>query len=377
MALRRTSGIVDPPVYDEVNEVGMLTLTFYHGRALLRSPYTRYVGGTVDYFDYVNGNSLTMEGLRGFVSDCRPLCDKDKTKFYLKLKENLYKGCRFLKLFVQHADLDSMLREEAINGEIRQDVVDDEDVGFESRNLGTIFMARNERMLVDYDSLSDGSSGSDDDDVLVDDEYDMEEDDALFDLHVDEGAEEGKASFNHIEFISQNIHDEINNVEGDRDFIGNGDGGFRSEHDSSDDDGHCKLDSFPKYNSKIDERNPRFAIGILFSCRVELKTAIDTLSIKDARDVKYIRNENKRVRVVCRDDECKWYIYARKLSGETGLQIRGCHLDHTCIPVYDNKTLKSSWLAKHYVKKFRNSPSLRAVDFRKEMNLKLGQHVSK
>ncbi|GAA0156172.1 hypothetical protein LIER_13725 [Lithospermum erythrorhizon] len=104
---------------------------------------------------------------------------------------------------------------------------------------------------------------------------------------------------------------------------GNDDDRFRSEHDSSGDDDHSKLDRFPKYNSKIDERNPR------------------------------------------------------KLGGEAGLQIRGCHLDHTCIPVYDNETLKSSWLAKHYVKKFRNSPTLKAYDFRKEINLKLGHHVSK
>ncbi|GAA0155540.1 hypothetical protein LIER_38110 [Lithospermum erythrorhizon] len=166
MALRRTPGIIDPPVYDEVDEVGVLTLTLYHGG-----------------------------------------------------KE--------VELFVQRADLDSMLREEAVNGEINLVDVDDED-----------------------------------------------------------GAEEGKATFNHTEFISQSIHDEINNIEGDRDCIGNDDEGFRSEHDSSDDDDHCKLDSFPKYNSKTDERNPRFAIGMLFSCRVELKTTIDTFEYQRCKGCK-------------------------------------------------------------------------------------------
>ncbi|GAA0156965.1 hypothetical protein LIER_14330 [Lithospermum erythrorhizon] len=45
--------------------------------------------------------------------------------------------------------------------------------------------------------------------------------------------------------------------------------------------------------------------------------------------------------------------------------------------VYDNKTLKSSWLEKHYEKKFRNSPNYRRSDFRKELALKVGQHVSR
>ncbi|KAG9152821.1 hypothetical protein Leryth_017645 [Lithospermum erythrorhizon] len=36
---------------------------------------------------------------------------------------------------------------------------------------------------------------------------------------------------------------------------------------------------------------------MLFSSREELKAAIDTFNIKDARDIKYVRNEKSRVRM--------------------------------------------------------------------------------
>ncbi|GAA0162046.1 hypothetical protein LIER_43592 [Lithospermum erythrorhizon] len=116
---------------------------------------------------------------------------------------------------------------------------------------------------------------------------------------------------------------------------------------------------------------------MLFGSRQELKHAIDTHNIKDDRDIKYLRNENGRVKAICKNSMCKWFIYANRLSGEVGLQIRKWNLDHTCIHVYDNKTLSLSWLAKYYAKKFRNSLTYKASDFIKEMGLKLGQHMSK
>ncbi|GAA0155000.1 hypothetical protein LIER_12830 [Lithospermum erythrorhizon] len=116
---------------------------------------------------------------------------------------------------------------------------------------------------------------------------------------------------------------------------------------------------------------------MLFSSRQELKHAIDTYNIKDARGMRYLKNENGRVRAICKDASCKWFIYPKRLNGEVGLQIRKWHLDHICIPVYDNKLLTSTWLGKYYVKKFRNAPNYKLIDFRKEVTLKLGQHVSR
>ncbi|GAA0167717.1 hypothetical protein LIER_22588 [Lithospermum erythrorhizon] len=250
-----------------------------------------------------------------------------------------------------HPDLDHTLRVEVANGEIRLDYIGDDDDNDVDKGLGI---------------------------NQVDEDYNMKDDDALFDMHVDEGAEEGGSSFSHTDLLSSRVHEELNEDDGERDCLGVDNEGFRSDKGPSEDDGyHAKQDNYPKYNSQTNSRNPKSIIGMLFSCTEELKDAIYTYNIKDARNVKYVRNVKNRVTVVCKDKRCKWFTYARKLSSETGLQIRKWQLDHTCIPVYDNKTLTTSWLAKHYVKKFRNSPTYKPSNFRKKIGLKLDQHVSR
>ncbi|GAA0140414.1 hypothetical protein LIER_35230 [Lithospermum erythrorhizon] len=170
-------------------------------------------------------------------------------------------------------------------------------------------------------------------------------------MNVDQGVEEGGSASHHTKFFSSRVHEQLEVVDGDID-LGSDNEDLRNDKSSSDDErAGSRLDSFLKYNRKTDDRHPKFALGMLFGSREELKSAIDTYSIKIVREIRYVKNEKKRVRVVCKDKECEWFIYAKQLSGETGLQIRKWHLDHTCMHVYDNKTLKSSWLVRHYKKK--------------------------
>ncbi|KAG9139439.1 hypothetical protein Leryth_021587, partial [Lithospermum erythrorhizon] len=360
----------------------LLTIRLHHGGALLRSPYTRYVGGSLDYFDYVDGKCLSIDVLRQFVGECRPLCDRYKTKFYHKFNDDWDKGCRFVskdsdvlgllkfsktgnevEIYVQHGDLDDMLRAEAAAGEIRHGDLDDMgEIRMDS--YGSVYL----NPVDSGDDLGDSScSDSEGSDVgFVDEEYDMADDDTLFDRNVDEDVDES-GPLSHTDLFSNAIHGQLRDSDGDADLNYDSDG-LWNDKESSDVEGEpSKLDCYPKFNPKTDSRQPKFAIGMLFSSREELKDAIDTYNIKDARDIKYAKNEKGRVRAVCKDASCKWFIYAKRLSGEVGLQIRKWHLEHTCIPVYDNKMLTSTWLGKHYVKKFRNAPNYKPTDFRKEI----------
>ncbi|GAA0187347.1 hypothetical protein LIER_34635 [Lithospermum erythrorhizon] len=186
----------------------------------------------------------------------------------------------------------------------------------------------------------------------IDEEYDMADDDTLFDRNLDEDVDEN-APLSHTELFSNPIHEQLRDSDGDVDLNYDSDG-LWSDKESIDVEGDpskldsypdvegdpSKLDSYPKFNPKTDSSQPRFAIGMLFSSREELKDAIDTYNIKDARGIKYLKNEKGRI--ICKDDSCKWFIYTKRLSGKVGLQIRKWHLDHTCIPVYDNKLLSST-----------------------------------
>ncbi|GAA0161044.1 hypothetical protein LIER_43552 [Lithospermum erythrorhizon] len=167
MAMLRNRGVGDNPVYDNVLEKTLMTIWIHHGGALLRSPHRRYV----------DGSSLSLEKLKDFVSRCRPLCDKNKTRFYFKYKDDFDKGCMFLKkdsdclgllqffkkgnqvdIYVEHNDLDAMLRAEAAGREIRQDFIEDveDDVDGNMNSCGSVFVR------ADRGNEFDISSGFDD-----------------------------------------------------------------------------------------------------------------------------------------------------------------------------------------------------------------------
>ncbi|GAA0187235.1 hypothetical protein LIER_34523 [Lithospermum erythrorhizon] len=228
MALLRTSGSVEAPTYDGEDQHDLLTIRIHYGGALLRSPYIRYVGKGLDYFDYVDVKCLSIDVLRQFIVECIPLCDRDIPKLYHKYNDDWDKGCRFLskdsdmlvllkfsktgnevEIYVQHGDLDDMLRAEATAGEIRQDNVGDD----EGNGVGEI---------------QKDSYGS----VNVDEDVDQ------------------SGPFSHTELFSNAIHEQLRDSDRDTDLNCDSDG-LWSHKESSDVEGDpSKLDTYPKFNPK-------------------------------------------------------------------------------------------------------------------------------
>ncbi|GAA0155001.1 hypothetical protein LIER_12831 [Lithospermum erythrorhizon] len=142
MALRHTSGSVEAPPYDGEYQHDLLTIRIHHG--LL--------------------------------------------KFSKIGKE--------VEIYVQHGDLDDMLRAEVAVGETRQDNIGDD----EGDDLG--------------DSSYSDSEGSDA--GFVDEEYDMADDDTLFARNVDEDVDES-GPFSHTELCSNAIHEQLRDSDGHAD----------------------------------------------------------------------------------------------------------------------------------------------------------------
>ncbi|GAA0151057.1 hypothetical protein LIER_37223 [Lithospermum erythrorhizon] len=196
-----------------------------------------------------------------------------------------------------------MLRPEAEAGEIRQDFIEEkyDNVLDDSTSLGTVYMPRQ----VDVSNGFSDHSESDEYKGFVDEDYTMEDYDTLYDLNIDQGVKEDRSAFNHTQFFSSSVHKQLEIVDVDID-LGSSNDELKSNKGSSDEEGDgSKLDNFPKFNRKTDGRHPKFEIGMLFSSREEIKVAIDTWNVKDATDITYVKNENKRVRVVCKDKECR------------------------------------------------------------------------
>ncbi|XP_016652131.1 PREDICTED: uncharacterized protein LOC107881815 [Prunus mume] len=111
-----------------------------------------------------------------------------------------------------------------------------------------------------------------------------------------------------------------------------------------------------EFNAATDMADPKFEIGMLFSdCKVFMAAAKD-YSILQNRDVVFIRNEALKLKAVCGDPDYGWMMYASKMQHENTLQMKTYVGEYTCTQLWENPTVKSTWISKKYVHTLKSNP---------------------
>lgn len=75
MLLRRNTGRESPRFYDSITEASFVTVKIYHGGFMKRIPEKHYVGGNIDYIDYVNVAKLNIAEFKKMTEICGYLSD--------------------------------------------------------------------------------------------------------------------------------------------------------------------------------------------------------------------------------------------------------------------------------------------------------------
>ncbi|OIT35200.1 hypothetical protein A4A49_23319 [Nicotiana attenuata] len=72
MLLRRNTGRESPHFYvsDSITEASFVTMKIYHGEIMKRIPEKHYVGGNIDYIDYVNAAKLNIAEFKKMAEIC-------------------------------------------------------------------------------------------------------------------------------------------------------------------------------------------------------------------------------------------------------------------------------------------------------------------
>ncbi|VVA36592.1 PREDICTED: transposon, partial [Prunus dulcis] len=118
----------------------------------------------------------------------------------------------------------------------------------------------------------------------------------------------------------------------------------------SDDDTQM-TDRWPEFNPATDMADPEFEVEMKFSdCKV-FRAAVREQFIKRNRDVVFVRN-------------CPWEIYASKMQHEKTLQVKKYEGEHTYGIVWENPTVKSSWLHAKYMETLKSNPISRQQVYR-------------
>ncbi|CAB4269065.1 unnamed protein product [Prunus armeniaca] len=132
-----------------------------------------------------------------------------------------------------------------------------------------------------------------------------------------------------------------------------------------------------EFNAATDMADTKFEIGMLFTdCKV-FRAAVREHSILQKRDVVFIRNKALKLKVVCGDLDCEWMIYDSKMQHKNTLQVKTYVGEHTCTQLWENLTVKSTWISKKYVETLKTNPHWPISSFKKTVEKDYNTWVSR
>ncbi|KAL3517043.1 hypothetical protein ACH5RR_023945 [Cinchona calisaya] len=149
--------------------------------------------------------------------------------------------------------------------------------------------------------------------------------------------------------------------------------GLRSPSESSEenDDNSRKQPKYHVFNEKTDMKDPVFKVGMLFKSVKEFRAAIRAHSIKDGRNVRFKKNEGKRIRAIF--EGCNWRISASTEQGENTFQVKRLDEPHTCSRVWNNRNLNSRIISEMYFSDLRRNPNIPASELVDKINEDLNE----
>nr|GMD08245.1 Zinc knuckle family protein [Ipomoea batatas] len=276
-----------------------------------------YRDGFVEYFDYFNCDEGSLLDLRRMVKQLR-FCDK-KVQFWVKVKGITRRKKTEVRKVSTDAEILLLNLEVPTNKELEiyvEHLYDDQwDYEVEiSRSLGDDALFS--------DVQEEGSEQQS--------EREVEGPETVFEeVEVEVNGPTSKGVENEVE-VDVNEVDCVHSEEI-----------FRSLADSdSERDFNDSEIVFQERNLK--REGFKFVLGMIFQSASEFKWAVKYHEALRRKDVKFVKNEGRRVRACCRhNDICKWTIFGSRSNPRCPFQIKTYNPEHTCGDQDENKTVNS------------------------------------
>nr|GMC48033.1 Zinc knuckle family protein [Ipomoea batatas] len=325
------------------------------GGDLVWHPTTGYKDGGVEYFDHFNCHEGSLLDLRRMVKQLR-FCDK-KVQFWVLVKGKGRKNSRKpeLKPLINDADIVNLVGDVPPNKELDifvEHLFDDQwDYDVEiSRELGDDCLL--------YDESSENE-------VEVDQESENEvEEDNLIDSGTSSKQVNPNAGLDcdEVQEVDCELSEEV----------------LRSLENSDDSDGELNVLENVFQESDLKKEGFKFVIGMIFKSADEFKWAVKYHEATRRKDIHFIKNEGRRVRVICRHSSiCKWTIFASRSNPRSPFAVKTYCPEHTCGDQDENKTVNSGFLAKMYKDDIKLNTEWERTQFQEHVKAKLKCHVSK
>ncbi|KAI8548880.1 hypothetical protein RHMOL_Rhmol07G0308400 [Rhododendron molle] len=206
---------------------------------------------------------------------------------------------------------------------------------------------------VDVQDLDDRTSESDVS-FEVDSDYEQSDDDGLYEANVDEEAE--WVGFDNSKGKEPNLNDDLDDDDDGKDYGDDSSDDLHSACSNSDDD--RKKDKFQEYRRETDLGKVQFTVGMKFPSAKEFREAVREYSIKEGKDIKFVKNETTRVKAKCATEECGWSVMPSVSQKGESFQVKSHKSEHDCLRSFKVRHVTSMYLAEKYVDSIRSNPNM-------------------
>ncbi|XP_072071863.1 uncharacterized protein [Arachis hypogaea] len=140
-------------------------------------------------------------------------------------------------------------------------------------------------------------------------------------------------------------------------------------HTSISSDDESSKHKFSKFDDDYEHGEGRFELGTRFATIERFKEVVKDLFIAGGRELRWIKNDNERVRVGCMDDECPWLVHLSYNKSLQCYQVNTYKNDHTCARDMGSNAADQHWISLKVEKRMSTQPHMRtseAIDFLRE-----------
>ncbi|XP_049388704.1 uncharacterized protein LOC125853077 [Solanum stenotomum] len=118
-------------------------------------------------------------------------------------------------------------------------------------------------------------------------------------------------------------------------------------------------------------------LGMVFEGANQFRKAVADYAVEYRRQIKLRPNEKHRVRVKCKNANCKWLLYASIHRDSGDFIVKNYHPVHKCIPLNRNKLCNSKLIARKFKDRIVSQPYIRIWEIQDLVRKTLGLYVGK
>lgn len=157
---------------------------------------------------------------------------------------------------------------------------------------------------------------------------------------------------------------------GNENVIGSGDGVHFSDDDSGKEDEDEESLKWPSFSAKSHMQTPKFSIGLTFGTKNEFREAVHNYAYSVGKELKFTKNDKERMCVRCTQPSCPFKINLWKVKNALSWRIASFNEEHDgCGWIYENKMVKSTRVAKRWMKEIGHHSSWTTAQFRKKVKV--------